>query len=126
MSILWNVYYLTFLERMPPRLLNLLWVFLSTEIQHLDYNGFQQPQQTYSRLQNRWGIRTNQTKKSLWASLQDIKDLGVIDEVDSFWAVDAKIDLLLATRRSVGAELIRAQQEMDQCRARLRAANLEE
>ncbi|CCM07140.1 uncharacterized protein FIBRA_09476 [Fibroporia radiculosa] len=38
--------------------------------------------------------------ESLWASLQDIKDTGVTDEVDRFRAVDAKIDLLLAARQS--------------------------
>ncbi|CCM06302.1 uncharacterized protein FIBRA_08553 [Fibroporia radiculosa] len=34
--------------------------------------------------------------ESLWALLQDIKDLGVTDKVDRFRAVDTKIDLLLA------------------------------
>lgn len=59
--------------------------------------------------------RDDNLLESLWASLQDIKDPGVADEVDRFRAVDAKINLLLAARQSVGAELIRAQQEMDQC-----------
>ncbi|CCM07003.1 uncharacterized protein FIBRA_09321 [Fibroporia radiculosa] len=70
--------------------------------------------------------RDDNLLESLWALLQDIKDAGVTNEVDCFRAVDAKIDLLLAARQAVGAELIRAQQEMDQCHARLKAANLEE
>ncbi|CCM06871.1 uncharacterized protein FIBRA_09179 [Fibroporia radiculosa] len=42
--------------------------------------------------------RDDNLLESLWASLQDIKDPGMADEVDCFRAVDAKIDLLLATR----------------------------
>ncbi|CCM07220.1 uncharacterized protein FIBRA_09565 [Fibroporia radiculosa] len=44
--------------------------------------------------------RDDNLLESLWASLQDIKDPGVTDEVDRFRAVDAKIDLLLAARQS--------------------------
>ncbi|CCM07148.1 uncharacterized protein FIBRA_09486 [Fibroporia radiculosa] len=70
--------------------------------------------------------RDDNLLESLWALLQDIKDPGVTDEVDCFRAVDAKIDLLLATQQSIGVELIRAQGEIDQCRTQLQAANLEE
>ncbi|CCM07214.1 uncharacterized protein FIBRA_09559 [Fibroporia radiculosa] len=44
--------------------------------------------------------RDDNLLERLWASLQDIKDPGVTDKVNRFRAVDAKIDLLLATRRS--------------------------
>ncbi|CCM07051.1 uncharacterized protein FIBRA_09371 [Fibroporia radiculosa] len=36
--------------------------------------------------------------ESLWALLQAMGDLGVVDEVNCFWAVDAKLDLLLAVQ----------------------------
>ncbi|CCM07247.1 uncharacterized protein FIBRA_09593 [Fibroporia radiculosa] len=64
--------------------------------------------------------------ESLWASLQDIRDPGVTDEVDQFRAIDTKIDLLLAAQRSIGAELLCTKEEMSQCQTHLKAANLEE
>ncbi|CCM07061.1 uncharacterized protein FIBRA_09383 [Fibroporia radiculosa] len=53
-------------------------------------------------------MRDDNLLEGLWALLQDIKDPGIVNEVNRFRAVDAKIDLLLAAQRSVGAELIRA------------------
>ncbi|CCM06780.1 uncharacterized protein FIBRA_09079 [Fibroporia radiculosa] len=43
-------------------------------------------------------MRDDNLLESLWASLQDIKDAGVTNEVDRFRAVDAKIDLLLVAQ----------------------------
>ncbi|CCM06101.1 uncharacterized protein FIBRA_08349 [Fibroporia radiculosa] len=58
--------------------------------------------------------RDDNLLESLWASLQDIKDPGVTNEVDCFRAIDAKINLLLAVRQSIGVELLPAEEEMSQ------------
>ncbi|CCM06963.1 uncharacterized protein FIBRA_09277 [Fibroporia radiculosa] len=60
-------------------------------------------------------MQDNNLLESLWALLQDIRDPGVIDKADWFRAVNAKIGLLLAAQRSIGAKLLHTEEEMSQC-----------
>ncbi|CCM06943.1 uncharacterized protein FIBRA_09257 [Fibroporia radiculosa] len=62
----------------------------------------------------------------LWASLQAMGDLGVVDEVNHFQAVNLKLDLLLATQGSLGAEILQIQDELSQYWTCLKATNLED
>ncbi|CCM06843.1 uncharacterized protein FIBRA_09146 [Fibroporia radiculosa] len=71
-------------------------------------------------------MRDDNVLESLWASLQDLRDPGLTNEVDHYQAIDAEINLLLAACSSINAELLHSQEEISQCQTCLKGANLEE